>query len=465
MEFTLKNIGPISEVNIDINSNLSFIYGKNNIGKSYAITIIYLLLKAYTFENRFSFRRSFFYFFDVSFSDSYKKGANAILDQIKNTKENDIDISEQVKKYAGDLISALFLEEFENSLKSSFGDISSLKNKITKKDFEIHIKDDRFTLKIFEKDNKLKLEFSDNKKYIFKKINRHFYPRDDGNKVTLYYNDDDNQFISDLNSFIINLYRKNSTEILTQNSSMYFLPASRSGLYRALNAFSQIFAELAKKRTFLEQKIILPSISEQDSDYFSMINSINTKKINANYNNIAEKIENDLLHGSVKFDQKTKQILFHPNNTDVTMEILGASSMVAEVSPIVLFLRYIISSSEELGRKAHTGKPIIFIEEPEAHLHPEAQVILVECFADLIKNGAKLIITSHSNYIFSKLNNLIAQKKVIESDVTGYYFSNTENGSKSKKLNKTNLGLEDVNFIDVSEELYDEKLRIIENME
>lgn len=464
MEFTLKNIGPISEVNIDINSNLSFIYGKNNIGKSYAITIIYLLLKAYAFESKILFRRSFFYFFDMSFSDSYKQGANAILEQIKKTTKDDIEISEYIKKYAADLISALFLEEFENSLKSSFGDISSLKNKITKKDFEIYIKNDRFILKIFEQDNKLKLEFSDSKKYIFRKINRHFYPRDDGNKVTLYYNYD-NQFISDLNSFIIDLYRKNCTEILAQNSSMYFLPASRSGLYRALNAFSQIFAELAKKRTFLEQKIILPSISEQDSDYFSMINSINTKKINTDYNNIAEKIENNLLHGSVKFDQKTKQILFHPNNTDVTMEILGASSMVAEVSPIVLFLRHIISSHDELGRKNHTAKPIIFIEEPEAHLHPEAQVILIECFAELINNGAKLIITSHSNYIFSKLNNLIAEKKVDESDVTGYYFSNTRNGSESKKLNKGNLGLEDINFIDVSEKLYDEKLRIIENME
>ena len=99
MEFTLKNIGPISEVNIDINSNLSFIYGKNNIGKSYAITIIYLLLKAYAFESKILFRRSFFYFFDMSFSDSYKQGANAILEQIKNTKKERYNRHEQYNWY------------------------------------------------------------------------------------------------------------------------------------------------------------------------------------------------------------------------------------------------------------------------------------------------------------------------------------------------------------------------------
>jgi predicted ATPase len=168
----------------------------------------------------------------------------------------------------------------------------------------------------------------------------------------------------------------------------------------------------------------------------------------------------------VNFDQKTKQILFHPHNVDIRLELLGTSSMIAEVSPIVIYLRYIIGSEENIRNRKDTGaKPIIFIEEPEAHLHPEAQVELIECFVDLVKSGAKLVITSHSNYIFSKLNNLIAEKRIDKDCVNGYLLSPTEKGSCSDNITMTDFGMEDNNFVDIAEKLYNEKLKIIENLE
>jgi predicted ATPase len=222
---------------------------------------------------------------------------------------------------------------------------------------------------------------------------------------------------------------------------------------------------LAKKRNFLSEKIVLPRISEQDSDYFSKINEINIKRTSQKYNPIAENIEKNLLKGKVSFDQATKQILFHPNNTDIDLEILGTSSMIAEVSPIVLYLHHIIGSEEDGRRRRDTGRPIIFIEEPEAHLHPDAQTSLMECFVDLVKMGAKLVITSHSNYMFIKLNNLIAEKKINKEIINGTIFFQGKKGSCSNRIPMSDIGMEDNNFVEVAENLYYEKIQIIEKMD
>lgn len=45
MKITLQNIGPISKFDIDLDKDFHLILGPNNIGKSYAITIVYLIVK------------------------------------------------------------------------------------------------------------------------------------------------------------------------------------------------------------------------------------------------------------------------------------------------------------------------------------------------------------------------------------------------------------------------------------
>jgi predicted ATPase len=461
MQLHLKNIGPIDSIDINVDSDLSFIYGKNNIGKSYAITILYLVLKNFSFNLPMPSR----YFFGrpsrIRSNDDY-------FSDIKTKIESNVefDITDNIIRYFSDFLSAMFLPYFENSLHNSFGDISNLNNKMSNGQFYLGVEFDDYAIHITEKNNKLIARYDGKgKKYLCRKVQRHRYPKTEHDHVILYYTEED-QFLEDIQTHFYNLYKTSVFSILSKISSVYYLPASRSGLYRALNAFSQILAELAKKRNFLSEKIVLPSISEQDSDYFSKINEINIRRVNQKFSSVAENIEKKLLKGKVSIDQSTKQILFHPNKTDINLELLGTSSMIAEVSPIVLYLRYIIGSEENFARgKDGSGRPIIFIEEPEAHLHPEAQIILMECFADLVKIGAKLVITSHSNYMFQKLNNLIAEKKIDKAIINGIIFSQGEKGSYSKTIPMSDIGMEDNNFVEVAEDLYNEKIKIIEKME
>jgi predicted ATPase len=463
MELHIRNIGPISSIDLDIDKDLTFIYGINNIGKSYAITLLYLVLKNYAFDKPyFKYQYDFFPMIRFNSKDDFK----AILEIISKSGGGDLDITETINQYIAKFMDGIFTAEFSNSLHSSFGDISNLKNKISNEQFEIHLGFKDFDLYISEKNNKLETKYAGrNGGYVLRKIQRHWKPRMEGGRIVLYFSDEE-QFFQDLQMHLMSIYRNSIAEVMSKINNVYYLPASRSGLYRALNAFSQILVELAKKRTFLQEKIVLPSISEQDSDYFSKINEINIKRINQKFSPIASKIENNLLNGDVSFDQKTKQILFHPHDVDINLELLGTSSMIAEVSPIVIYLRYIIGSEDNIRNRKDTGaKPIIFIEEPEAHLHPEAQVELIECFVDLIKSGAKLVITSHSNYIFNKLNNLIAMKEIDKSLVNGYLLYPTNRGSCSKNIPISDLGMEDGNFVDTAEKLYNEKLSIIDSLD
>jgi predicted ATPase len=149
--------------------------------------------------------------------------------------------------------------------------------------------------------------------------------------------------------------------------------------------------------------------------------------------------------------------------------------MVSELSPLVLYLRHILnnkyghrkSSNGYSSDKQEDNKKrydVLFIEEPEAHLHPEVQVKLMEVFAKLSELGLKVFITSHSNYMFNKLNNLLIKKEVNKDKVQVYHLVKTPLGSTvNAGMSVSEDGIEDDNFQQTSEKLYYERLDYLEN--
>jgi predicted ATPase len=72
--------------------------------------------------------------------------------------------------------------------------------------------------------------------------------------------------------------------------------------------------------------------------------------------------------------------------------------------PVILVLEYFSQSKE---KKSYT------VEEPELSLFPTAQKALVEFFAEKVLGcGHELVITTHSPYILTSLNNLIFAHQV-----------------------------------------------------
>ncbi|MCU0682222.1 MAG: ATP-binding protein, partial [Polyangiaceae bacterium] len=80
-----------------------------------------------------------------------------------------------------------------------------------------------------------------------------------------------------------------------------------------------------------------------------------------------------------------------------SLDLYNASSSIKQLAPLLLYLRY----------RAAEGD-LLVIDEPEMNLHPEGQARLLEVLAILANLGVYVLVTTHSPYILSHLNNLIA---------------------------------------------------------
>jgi predicted ATP-dependent endonuclease of OLD family len=473
MKIEINDFGPIQKFEFDLEKDFHFIVGRNNVGKSYAITIVYLILKSFLVTED-----------QPNFSLYRMVGEGVVLPKEKidltKTSAASISISDEINSLINTLLAEGFVKNLTDSILGTFESIEALSNQFSSKPLVIKITTANFVITVGLVDKKLTIT----NLILTKEINLRGLQRDRGTdytdkEISIAYNVNNEGLLAEKVARVIyTLYTKLNEEVSQQVRSIHYLPASRSGLYQALSAFGQIIAELSKSRSFLSKKIELPGISEPLSDYFLKLSNISIKKKNfedSPLNSIAEKIENEILKGKVEFDSKTKRLNFLPDGTSLKLDLSTTSSMVSELSPIVSYLRYVLTEPiprsrqlfqirRELRSQEATGKPLVIIEEPEAHLHPEVQIKLTEIFALLIESGVKIIITSHSNYIFNKVNNLILSKKLPVKSIHASVLEMTSKGSVRQILPTDELGIDDKNFLDSSELLFEEKVQLINQL-
>ncbi len=114
----------------------------------------------------------------------------------------------------------------------------------------------------------------------------------------------------------------------------------------------------------------------------------------------AKLIEDRILHGTiiVEVDDLINypSFFYQPHGIKTKIPLVNASSMVAELAPIVLYLRHVVRPRE-----------LIIVEEPESHLHPAIQTKLVRILVGMVNDGFKIIITTHSEWIIEQLTNIV----------------------------------------------------------
>jgi len=485
MKIQIKNFGPILSFDFDLMKEFNVIFGKNNIGKSYAITTIYLILKNLTNENyaRNSFEMDFFYYRrHLNDKEELKKKSTLfrqvdeheknIVKRIKNVEE--LDITPEIEDLFKFIINQTIIENLEKSFINSFSSIETLSNRFTKQPLSIELYYNEFKVTISGKNNNLLItELKFCKPIYLKNANSNRQPKSFEDKILFYVNKNkSNQKLDIFGDILSKFYFDFKNEIISAINNVYFLPASRSGLYQALSTFSAVIAELSKSRNFLSNKIELPNISEPVSDYFLYLSNISTKT-DKQFSDIITKIESEILKGQILFNKETKKIFFSPMNLDMELDLSFTSSMISEIAPIVAYLKYIINRRNENRHflyskeiKLENRYNIIFIEEPEAHLHPEVQVKLLEIFCKLLNLKVKIIMTSHSNYMFNKLSNLILDNKIDFENVGSYLMKGTANGSivDCISMKAEEDGIKDENFADVADNLYEERINIYDKL-
>ena len=96
---------------------------------------------------------------------------------------------------------------------------------------------------------------------------------------------------------------------------------------------------------------------------------------------------------------------------------------------------------------------VLILDEPEVHLHPKWQLEMANIIVELVKNGVKIVVNSHSPYMIEALKRYSEVKEI--EDKTNFYLA--EDGAIHKIENSNSLTLEKI-FEKLSEpfDIFDE---------
>ncbi|GEM_PF-1013436 len=221
------------------------------------------------------------------------------------------------------------------------------------------------------------------------------------------------------------------------NTDSLFLPASRTGLQLLSKYF---FAERDKKvvNEFFVSDVVVEygktnkDVTENELgltmpvyDFLQFLLRYNQRAEIEPWNReLLGFIEHHLIDGQVKY--VGDEIYYHPdalaeNREDIPLYL--ASSLVNEITPIVKALSGV-----------HNYK-YIFYDEIETCLHPLKQGEMARLIIRLVNSGRRMIVSTHSDTMASKLNNLLLLS-----------FSEDSRETREQKLKELGLSVDDLLF-------------------
>ena len=112
------------------------------------------------------------------------------------------------------------------------------------------------------------------------------------------------------------------------------------------------------------------------------------------------------------------------NETDM-VNIADVGFGVSQVLPVLVAL-----TAAEPGR-------LVYLEQPELHLHPRAQVALAQVLADAAKRGVRIVAETHSSLLLLAVQTLVAEGELSPELVKLHWFTRREDGVT--KVNSADL--------------------------
>lgn len=107
---------------------------------------------------------------------------------------------------------------------------------------------------------------------------------------------------------------------------------------------------------------------------------------------------------------------YYSQNTDM-VNVADVGTGVSQALPVVVALH--ATSQEQL----------VYLEEPEIHLHPRAQSAMAEVLADAVLEGKRVVVETHSSLLLLGIQTLVAEGKLPPEMVKLHWFTQQENGS------------------------------------
>lgn len=173
----------------------------------------------------------------------------------------------------------------------------------------------------------------------------------------------------------------------------YLLPPGRTSLVGNSFSVSKLASNTGMYDRFLHDidEILRPSA----------LSRVPTRKEDLQF--FIKQIEN-LIGGDVVME---KGKLFLQIRDEEPIPMSAAASSIRELSPFLFLLK---------NHYVMLGNCSICFEEPEAHAHPEMQYGIADLLASCINKGAFIQMTTHSDYLLSRINQLIRLYNVHEKN-------------------------------------------------
>jgi hypothetical protein len=251
-------------------------------------------------------------------------------------------------------------------------------------------------------------------------------------------------------------------------TTSYYFPAARSGILQGHKALASSI--LSRVPLVGIEPFEIPTLSGVLADFIGNVLRLERRQADRRTSEVGSFLEEKACKGKVDIGA-TEARFEYP---EIYYELAGSklplhrtSSMVSEIAPIILFLKYVVQKGD-----------LLIIEEPEAHLHPDNQRTLAIAMVKLVRLGVRLIITTHSEYLLHQISNFVrlagaADKRrelgysrddyLLPPEVGSYLFCFGKNssGSHIKELKVTEEdGIPEDEFLRIAEAIYDETLSI-----
>ncbi|WP_431167643.1 AAA family ATPase [Tenacibaculum halocynthiae] len=464
-EVRAENYRLLKKLNLEIEENLSVVIGKNNCGKTSLLTLLDKFLSSRPSSKTFQFED-----FNLDFQEDFKKNIldpeyvfdkdlGIVLqliiqyeegDSLKNLYQLLLDLKPEKKHVVLSFEYKINKEGFKN-LRNDFGAF-----KISK---EQQIKKNKLEEKKVKEDKSEILSIEDLlTDFLKKKYHQYFKPK----KKSLSYKEDDLGNIIVLEGDKIP-FKDLDKEIIsiTDLINFQFISARRKVSNKSNNkTLSELAFEYYEKKDLLDE-----SNPSQEVEDFRELLSKTDKTLDKTYDKIFRDLieQVELFGGTQKGDSKIKvnSSLQDRNllsgNTTVTYNHdnqsrlpehyngLGYMNLISMIFEIEIMLHNFQRFEKSMSNPADIN--LFFIEEPEAHTHPQMQYVFIKNIKTILNTAKKTkklntlqtIISTHSSHITSEskfddikyfqkqrnsvvAKNLSALKKAYKKDNEEHYF-------------------------------------------
>lgn len=471
-KISVENIGPVRRGKVQLRPLTVFI-GANNSGKTYIAQMIYALTQGLRGRIPGSIPQ-----IDVEKRKEAKAIKVALLTKVKGAKKERAvvrirDLPESFRELCNEWLNKMLSkmpETLEEAMRDYFGCEDA--RELVRQDehlrtLKVSIEQDRddrpfIDLKMRKSQQKIKLEWN------LPDFNSYRISHRIGLVESEIYDLDD--FVQ---MFMMDWWRGLLREKGLVDRSAYYLPGARSGILQGQQLFASMFAEFSRRSVGL-RRLDIPPFSGVAGDFLQVVwerlfmrpyRLGRERKFKSE--GILKVLEGDIFKGRVILERVMKEaplLLYEHDGMKIPLH--RASSMVAELAPLDLWIKEILNPGD-----------LLIIDEPEAHLHPSNQRAIARVVTRLVREGVKVLLTTHSPLILQQLSNYILacgldeeyrSKQGISQDdllkhgeVGVYLFKMMDTGTQIKEVEiEEGFGISEEDFVRVYDEIGEETYRI-----